>query len=87
MFYNAGRASFPDAFPQLSRYPNVMTTTLDTPTEFKSWICLICGWIYNEAEGAPDDGLAPGTRWADVPADWRCPECDVSKEDFALSEF
>ncbi|WP_372436651.1 rubredoxin, partial [Pandoraea sputorum] len=41
-----------------------MTTTLDTPTEFKSWICLICGWIYNEAEGAPDDGLAPGTRWA-----------------------
>ncbi|MDN4574504.1 rubredoxin [Pandoraea cepalis] len=64
-----------------------MTTTLNTPTDFKNWICLICGWIYNEAEGAPNDGLAAGTRWADVPADWRCPECDVAKADFALSEF
>ncbi len=63
-----------------------MTTTLDTPTEFKNWICLICGWIYNEAEGAPNDGLAPGTRWSDVPDDWRCPACNVSKADFALSE-
>ncbi|SUA93091.1 rubredoxin [Pandoraea pulmonicola] len=77
--YNADRASFPVI--------DAMTTTLDAPTEYKSWICLICGWIYNEAEGAPDDGLAPGTRWADVPTDWRCPECDVSKEDFVLSEF
>ncbi|PTD99076.1 rubredoxin [Pandoraea apista] len=64
-----------------------MSPLLDTPIEFKSWICLICGWIYNEAEGAPNDGLPPGTRWADVPTDWRCPECDVSKDDFVLSEF
>ncbi|PLZ04156.1 rubredoxin [Burkholderia sp. WAC0059] len=55
--------------------------------EFKQWVCLICGWIYDEAAGAPDEGLAPGTRWADVPDDWRCPLCDVGKEDFALVEF
>jgi rubredoxin len=53
----------------------------------KQWVCVICGWVYDEAAGAPDDGLAPGTRWADVPADWRCPLCDVGKEDFALVEF
>lgn len=54
---------------------------------FRQWVCVICGWVYDEAAGAPDDGLAPGTRWADVPADWRCPLCDVGKEDFALVEF
>ncbi|HTH61911.1 MAG TPA: rubredoxin [Paraburkholderia sp.] len=55
--------------------------------EFKQWVCVICGWVYDEAAGAPDDGLAPGTRWADVPDDWRCPLCDVGKQDFALVEF
>lgn len=54
---------------------------------FKQWVCVICGWVYDEAAGAPDDGLAPGTRWAEVPDDWRCPLCDVGKDDFALVEF
>ena len=39
------------------------------------------------AAGAPDDGLPPGTRWADVPDDWRCPLCDVGKAEFAVVEF
>ncbi|MGP8436084.1 rubredoxin [Paraburkholderia fungorum] len=55
--------------------------------DFKQWVCVICGWIYDEAAGLPEEGIAPGTRWADVPADWRCPLCDVGKEDFALVEF
>lgn len=55
--------------------------------EFKQWVCVICGWIYDEAAGVPEEGIAPGTRWADVPEDWRCPLCDVGKEDFALVEF
>ena len=55
--------------------------------DFKQWVCVICGWVYDEAAGLPDEGIAPGTRWADVPADWRCPLCDVGKEDFALVEF
>lgn len=54
---------------------------------FRQWVCVICGWVYDEEAGAPDDGLAPGTRWADVPDDWRCPLCDVGKPDFALVEF
>nr|WP_255743492.1 MULTISPECIES: rubredoxin [unclassified Mycetohabitans] len=48
---------------------------------------MICGWIYNEADGLPDEGIAPGTRFADIPAHWRCPLCDVSKADFAVVEF
>ncbi|MDR6391737.1 rubredoxin [Paraburkholderia phenoliruptrix] len=58
-----------------------------SPDDFKQWVCVICGWIYDEAAGLPEEGIAPGTRWADVPADWRCPLCDVGKEDFALVEF
>ncbi|AGW90278.1 MULTISPECIES: rubredoxin [Cupriavidus] len=55
--------------------------------EFKQWVCIICGWVYDEADGWPEDGIAPGTRWEDIPADWRCPECDVGKDDFAMVEF
>jgi rubredoxin len=50
--------------------------------EFSSWICVVCGFIYHEAEGWPEEGIAPGTRWSDVPEDWCCPDCGVGKEDF-----
>ncbi|VVE18746.1 rubredoxin-type Fe(Cys)4 protein [Pandoraea communis] len=56
-------------------------------TASRQWVCVICGWIYDEAQGYPEDGIAPGTRWEDVPQDWRCPLCDVGKEDFAMVEF
>jgi len=55
--------------------------------EYKSWVCLICGWIYNEEDGLPEDGIAAGTRFADIPDSWRCPLCDVGKEDFVAVEF
>jgi len=52
--------------------------------EFRTWMCLICGWIYDEAAGLPDEGIAPGTRWADVPMNWVCPECGARKDDFEM---
>ncbi|HEY2608046.1 rubredoxin [Paraburkholderia sp. RL18-103-BIB-C] len=55
--------------------------------EYKSWVCLICGWIYNEEEGLPEEGIAPGTRFAAIPEDWRCPLCDVGKAEFTVVEF
>ncbi len=58
-----------------------------TAPEFRQWVCVICGWIYDEATGYPEDGIAPGTRWEAVPEDWRCPLCDVGKEDFAMVQF
>jgi rubredoxin len=53
----------------------------------KTWMCTICGWIYDEARGWPDDGIAPGTRWEDVPPNWACPECGARKEDFEMVEL
>lgn len=52
----------------------------------KIYMCVVCGWIYDEAAGLPDEGIAPGTLWADVPDDWLCPECNVGKADFVLCE-
>lgn len=52
----------------------------------KSWMCVICGFVYHEAEGLPDEGIAPGTRWEDVPPNWACPECGARKEDFEMVE-
>jgi len=54
---------------------------------YKTWRCLACGYIYDEAEGWPDDGIPAGTRWADIPAGWCCPECGARKEDFEMVEF
>lgn len=50
------------------------------------WECIVCGWVYDEALGDPDSGIAPGTRWQDIPDDWLCPDCGVGKEDFELIE-
>ena len=48
--------------------------------------CIVCGWIYDEAEGCEEEGVEPGTAWEDVPEDFVCPECGVSKEDFEMIE-
>lgn len=49
-----------------------------------TWMCVVCGFVYDEAEGWPEDGIAPGTPWADVPADWMCPDCNVAKAQFQM---
>lgn len=54
---------------------------------YKRYMCLICGYIYDEAAGWPQDGIKPGTRWEDVPEDWVCPECGVGKEAFQMMEI
>jgi rubredoxin len=54
-------------------------------------MCLICGWIYDEAAGHPDpdpvNNIPPGTRWEDVPMNWTCPECGARKEDFEMVQI
>jgi len=50
----------------------------------KTYQCLICGFIYEEAKGCPEDGIPPGTRWEDIPDDWCCPHCGVGKGDFEM---
>ncbi len=53
----------------------------------KTWQCIVCAYIYDEAQGDPEHGIAPGTRWEDVPDNWACPDCGVSKIDFEMIEF
>lgn len=48
----------------------------------KKYVCLVCGYIYDEVDGDPDNGVAPGTVWKDVPEDWVCPVCGASKDEF-----
>jgi rubredoxin len=55
--------------------------------EHKSYVCLICGWVYEEEHGHIEDNIAAGTLWADVPLDWLCPECGVSKLEFEMLEI
>jgi rubredoxin len=53
----------------------------------KTWICVVCGFIYEEEKGWPEDGIPAGMAWEDVPADWKCPECGASKAEFEMVEF
>lgn len=53
----------------------------------KTYRCIVCDFIYSEAEGWPEDGIAPGTKWAEVPDDWNCPDCGMMKEDFEMVEI
>lgn len=48
------------------------------------WMCLICGFIYDEAKGLPEEGLQAGTRRDQIPPNWTCPECGARKEDFEM---
>ena len=50
----------------------------------KKYICIICGYIYDEQLGVPDDNILPNTKWEEVPDDWCCPECDVCKDQFEI---
>ena len=47
------------------------------------YVCDVCGWEYDEELGYPEGGIAPGTKWEDVPADFECPLCSVDKEQFS----
>ncbi len=57
----------------------------ETSTACRTWMCVVCGFIYDEALGLPEEGIAPGTRWEDVPDTWTCPDCGVTKDDFEMT--
>lgn len=65
-------------------YLNVSHMSEGSVNDFKAYMCLICGFIYDEAAGVPEEGIAPGTRWEDIPPNWQCPECEARKEDFEM---
>ena len=54
--------------------------------KYKKYLCAVCGWIYDEEKGSIEDGIAPGTRWEDIPDTWVCPDCGAMKSDFDMIE-
>jgi rubredoxin len=66
-----------------NEFKDLMTVTENN----KTWMCLICGWIYDEATGCPEHGIAAGTAWLQVPMNWTCPECGARKEDFEMVQI
>ena len=73
--------------PGGGRPQEVKTVIADAGTEFKTWQCILCAFVYDEAAGLPEEGIAPGTRWADVPESFGCPDCSARKGDFEMIEF
>jgi rubredoxin len=61
-----------------------MSMTATAAVAGRIWVCTICDFRYDETLGAPDHGIAPGTRFEDIPADWICPDCGMGKADFVL---
>jgi rubredoxin len=57
------------------------------PETTRAWVCLNCGWTYDQAKGDPMNGIAPGTAWEDVPDDWKCPDCGSAKSEFEMMEI
>ena len=51
--------------------------------EIMKYVCDVCGWEYDEEKGYPEGGIAPGTKWEDVPEDFECPLCFVGKDQFS----
>lgn len=49
----------------------------------KKYVCDVCGWVYDEEQGAPELGIAPGTKFEDLPDDFECPLCAVGKDSFS----
>lgn len=62
----------------------VMSESMESAVAYRTWMCVVCGFIYDEAAGLPEEGIAPGTRWEDVPETWTCPDCGVTKDDFEM---
>ena len=61
-------------------------TCINQEAAWRQYLCKACGYVYDEKAGDPDSGLPPGTRYEDIPEDWCCPICGVTKSDFVLCD-
>jgi rubredoxin len=94
------RGQFPQRNPEhylVSLGSHLRSDSISNPTVYdfyalggypvKKWQCMVCSFVYEEELGLPEDGIAPGTSWDDIPDDWMCPDCGVGKEDFEMIEI
>jgi rubredoxin len=62
--------------------PTFIETKAEEVRGMKRYVCSVCGYVYDPEEGDPEHGIAPGTAFEDLPADWVCPVCGASKDQF-----
>ena len=62
--------------------PYRLITLPTMPDAARKFMCVVCGYIYDEAQGIPEEGIPPGTRFEDIPDTWTCPDCGATKTDF-----
>ena len=62
---------------------NKRKTRNKTEVTLMKYVCDVCGWEYDEELGYPEGGIAPGTKWEDIPEDFECPLCSVGKDMFS----
>lgn len=70
--------------PQSLTLDIILMSETAASVTYRTWMCVVCGYIYDESKGLPDEGIAPGTRWEDIPETWTCPDCGVTKSDFEM---
>ncbi len=70
--------------------PHLLPLTSDPLSKggFKmdKYVCTVCGYVYDPANGDPDNGVSPGTKFEDIPDTWECPVCGAQKADFEKTE-
>lgn len=52
------------------------------PEDMRSYVCTVCGYVYDPQKGDPDNGVKPGTPFSKLPDDWVCPDCGAPKDAF-----
>jgi len=76
------------AFDKIKVYPKTEASMESSEVAvYRTFMCLICGFIYEEEKGIPEQGVAAGTRWEDVPINWTCPDCGARKDEFEMVEL
>jgi len=50
----------------------------------QKWLCVVCGFVYDETKGLPSEGIPAGTRWVNIPDNWICPDCGMNKARFKM---
>src|SRR6185437_863747 len=80
------QASCENALFALEQRSTTMSQSSTETATLRKWMCVVCGYIYDEALGVPEEDIAPGTRWEDVPETWTCPDGGATKSDFEMIE-
>jgi rubredoxin len=81
--HDPGAQRLPESKPKLEAVPDRRPWQITCDAAFGSE----GAFVYDEAAGLPEDGIAPGTRWEDVPESWTCPDCAATKRDFQMIEL